>query len=779
MPTLSFRTAVLLAAVSPLGFACPSLGQFAENPVTVDTTNSFPSGSPIVILPTNPTLTYTNADGGTLFNGIQFRGDVTIINEAGATGLNDTGGGIGSGIFQTSGQAGTLEFINEGLLNGSVGTSNDPAFGGDDSVTLFTTGEIRGTIDLGVGNDIITLTGGEADSAPDAFDGDRDGFLLLNGVRNVETLVIEGDAALTGDDIPIWQLFNVQNELQPFTNGVRIGETNAVAVFQSGIIRGDVETFTQSIYRVNGIVDGNLTVRESSTFAPNTSASVTGDFAMSPNATFEALIDAAGNSSRLFVEGNAALGNATLEIIESGQIFGQTTTATILVVDGTIAGNFGAVTTDFSFLDAATTVSGTDVIVTLTRNGTGISNDAATENQRQAGLALEVIDATADPVDAPANQTLADAYAALGTAEAQQAALESLSGEPLANAARSATNASRGFSRGMDRRSRMMQVYLAQGDFLPSPQLAARGGVTHDLQMLEAAARAQPKNVSAIDTFAPGFWVDVLSGKSEIDSDDGFAGVDTDFYGLIGGFDIQASNEWIMGVSVGYTSGEYDVDDRSGSGDLDTINLGAYTAFIFGNWRLNGGVGVSWDDYEPSRRVTVGTFDQNASADFEGLTYSIDGTATYRVDLGGDFRLEPFGTIEYFRSRTDDYSETGAGAANLTIEEQDFDALYTTLGVRLHRTFLLDRNAITPEVRAGWQHEWLDTEADATARFLNAGVTGPIKITGVDPDDDAALLGAGITADFNRKFSLRLDYDTRISSNQTDQQVTLSLRIPW
>ncbi|MEM1444565.1 MAG: autotransporter domain-containing protein [Planctomycetota bacterium] len=793
MPTLRFSTAVLLAAVTPLGWSSVAVAQpFADTPITSDATNNLPSQIPIVINSAGPgTLTYTNEDGGSLLGGITFQGDVTINNEAGINLaapdniVNRTDGGILGGIFQAN-QAGVLTFLNEGLLNGSVGTSGVTGLGGDDVVTLLTTGEIRGSIALGVENDEIILRGGEADSAPGADDGDRIGSLALNGVFDVETLTIDGEAGLVGDDRPVWVLNGIQNESSVFTNGVTIGGSQPVVVFlNSSIIRtgtgagNEIQVGNDSDFFINGIVEGDLTAQSGGTIAPNGFSQVNGDVTFENGSILETFVNGAGQSLRLDVDGDVDIQTTTLDVNEGGEIFGEVTTAQVLTSTGTLTGDFNSVTTDFTFLDGVTSVADGVVTLTLTRNGTGISNDAATENQRQAGLALEVIDAIADPTDAPAQQALADAYAALATPAQQQAALDSLSGESLASAPRVATFASRGFARGMDRRSRMMQVYLAEGNLLPTPQLASNAGLTHDLQLLQAAALAQPGQVAAIDTFVPGFWIDVLGGDGDIDGDGSFAGLDYEYYGLVGGFDIQISNEWIAGISVGYTSGDYDVDDRQGSGDLDTINLGAYTAFLVGNWRFNGGVGVAFDDYDTSRRVTVGTFDTNANADFDGVTYTIDGTATYRFDLPGEVRLEPFAGFEYYNSETDDYSESGAGVANLSIDEQDFDALYSTLGARVHRTFVIDSHTITPELRAGWQHEWLDSDAETSARFLDGGVNGSINVVGVNPDDDAALLGAGLTADFNRKFSLRVDYDARLSSDQTDQQVTFSLRIPW
>ncbi len=761
MPRLSKpnpRTFVVSAGVSAFAasFTVPVDAQTVINTPTTVTTTIDDGG---VIDNTDVTIDPT----GVIRPFVLYRGDVTLVNNGLIRGNIEFDTSVGTG-------PNSISFRNINNLFGNITLSGSAITGGDDQVVLLSDSvfarsefqaDLQSIINLGFGDDVLVL---------DGTDPDDDAFLSLNLIGNVEELRIQGDA--------VWLV----DGFAEFDNGFRI-LTNASGQFFSGVIEANTTIAAGgSLENAFGTLDGNVnnsgTIASTRSFFP---FSITGNYNANAGSTTDVTVDPRGSAGTIVVNGdvNVAAG-ANLAVTETLEVFPNQVSFTVVTAGGTInnGANFATVTNDFPFLDATLDTSDpNNITVTLTRNGTGFSGVAETGNQRNVAFIWEVAGAAAGTgtdalfIDGELN-TLSD--------DDLRAAFTSMSGESQTAPARVATQASRGFGRGLERRSRMMHVVMAQGDVLPTPQLASYGGLTHDLSLLSAAALSQPGQPNAFDTFAPGFWVDVLGGEGDVDGDGSSAGVDYDYYGLVGGFDFLLSGDWLFGVSAGYTTGSYDVDDFSADGDIDTLNIAAYTAWLVDQWRFNASIGYAFDSYDTSRVVSVGTLpDRVASADFDGGTFSIDGTATYRFDLDGDFKLEPFGTIEYFRSRTDGYSETGAGALNLFVSEGSYEALYTTLGARLFKTFQMDSTLLTPEVRGGWQHEWLDHEAQFDARFLAAGVGAPVRITGAEADADAALLGVGLTADFNRRFSLRFDYDARVGSDQTDQQFTLALRVPW
>ncbi len=694
---------------------------------------------------------------GIIRSGVVYRNAATLTNNGLITGNIEN---------EITGGPHTLNFTNTGNLFGNILLTTDSTLGGDDIVRLKAgsvyqrgPGQGQSFINTGFGDDLLILDGDDADVS---------GFFTFDTVFDLEQARIEGTSPWTLD------------RSVTLENGLTIDDGATVRYFSGGVT-GDVTidpnaTFTGVFVTIGGDVTADGKIGAERTNFPLT---ITGDLTVnnSAGAGVTTNVAADGSASRIEVGGNLTVNGGELSVVELTGLFPDSSTFEVVNTAGTTTGTFATVTNTYPFLTATADYSTPGkVLVTLARNNAGFAAITTNKNQDNTARIIEVFDAAAGA--GTEARTIADAYTSLGTDTEKLAALDRLSGESLGSAPRIATQSSRGFGRGLDRRARMMHVFLAEGDVLPTPQLATSGGMTHDLTMLSAAALAHPGQTRELDSFTPGVWIDVLGGTGDIEGDNA-ASIDYDYTGVLGGFDIAISNDWIVGFSGGYTTGSYDANSLGSTGDLDTIHVGAYTAFIRDQWRFNGSMGFAFDEYDTSRAVVFGGIDRVASGDFSGETFSVDGTATYRFDLDNGIKLETFGSLEYFRSQVEDYAESGAGGANLTVAESDFDAMYATLGARVFKSFHVNEMSLTPEVRAGWQHELLDADAAISASFSSAGFGVPIRIVGVDPDDDAALLGAGLTADFNRKFSLRFDYDTRISGNQTDDQFRLALRVPW
>ncbi len=761
-------------SVSAAGLAATVVGVTATGQTTITTPTTILAGSSedngVIVDGTTLTLDPPPMDnssaGGIVPSFLSYRGDVTVTNDGIIFGSISTDTNVALGARPS-----TLTFVNRGQLFGNVFLQSSPSFGGDDSVTLFagnnftqglTTTQSR--FDLAFGDDTLILDGDDA-MITDSF--------FLPFATNVEDFRVQGDS--------FWVL-DGNGFTAEFSETFTIADnTDARYIFgrivSPDITIGNNASFTATLGTFEGDVTNNGLLGTEQADLPMT---ITGNLTTNAGGTIQSVVAGNGSAGQINVTGTATINGGTLQIIEAASIFPDSSTITVLTADGGVAGAgaFTSVTNTYTFLDVTDVYpDGNTVQVTLTRNGTGFVAVAESSNQDRVARIIEVFDSAASPLsDAKA---LSDAFVAIGTPAGQREALDNLSGEGQTAAPRVSTQTLRGYGRGIERRSRVMQVFLAEGaDVFPSPTFASTGNVTQDLAVLAALAQAHPGQLREIDAFTPGYWVDVLGGTGDI-SGDGGADVVYDYFGVLGGFDFAITNEWIAGASVGYTSGSYDVGGLGSDGDTDSLIFGVYSAFVRGPWRFNGSINYAFDEYDTSRNVVVGTLVRNASADFDGETFSIDGTVTYRFDLEDGLKVEPFLTMEYFISEAEDYTETGAGAANLSVGESDFRAFYTTLGGRVFKTFNYDTTALTPEVRAGWQHEWLDHEAGINASFVSAGFDVPIRIVGNDPEDDAALLGVGLTADFNRQFSLRFDYDTRLASDQTDHQFTLAVRVPW
>ena len=74
--------------------------------------------------------------------------------------------------------------------------------------------------------------------------------------------------------------------------------------------------------------------------------------------------------------------------------------------------------------------------------------------------------------------------------------------------------------------------------------------------------------------------------------------------------------------------------------------------------------------------------------------------------------VQPLTALQYTHVVQNDFSETGAGAANLSGDASDTNSLRGLLGGRLCWTCCMSCGwLVEPNVRATWMHEFLDTDS--------------------------------------------------------------------
>ena len=128
--------------------------------------------------------------------------------------------------------------------------------------------------------------------------------------------------------------------------------------------------------------------------------------------------------------------------------------------------------------------------------------------------------------------------------------------------------------------------------------------------------------------------------------------------------------------------------------------------------------------------------------------------------------IQPFGGLQYIYLRQNEFTETGAAAANLAVPGIDTHSFRSVLGTRIFgQSFRQDRS-ITPELRALWLHEFLDTETGFTTFFSGVG-GGSFAINGLGLGRDWAVLGTGLKSQLTHNWSTYADYDLMLNDQTT------------
>jgi outer membrane autotransporter protein len=205
--------------------------------------------------------------------------------------------------------------------------------------------------------------------------------------------------------------------------------------------------------------------------------------------------------------------------------------------------------------------------------------------------------------------------------------------------------------------------------------------------------------------------------------------------GISTGADYRLCDHAAVGVTAGYSNTATDSRNQD-SVKTNSGKLGLYGTVFDQGFFLNGGVGGGVNSYD-TKRETIGG---NALGDADGNEFNtLLGTGyTYRT---GGWSVGPIASMRYSWVGIDGFTEHGS-LAPLRYADQSEDSLRSTVGAQTSYAFKLGKITVTPEVRAQWQHEYLDNARSLGASFLPGG---SFSVTGPEVGRDSLLLDAGVT----------------------------------
>ncbi|MBS0849282.1 autotransporter domain-containing protein [Citrobacter sp. JGM124] len=507
-------------------------------------------------------------------------------------------------------------------------------------------------------------------------------------------------------------------------NGTAFTGTTQVAngtLSVNGVLGGTMTVTDGATLSGNGTL-GNLTVANGSILAPGNSIgtlNVKGDLTLENGAMYQVEVDPETNSSDLVaVAGTATLGNASVLHIGQNGDYRIASTYTILTADKGISGTFGDVTSRYAFLDANLGYTANAVTMQLVRNDVAFASAATTANQVSTASAVELLGS---------GNAVYNAIAMLDKG-APQYAFDALSGEGYASLAGAMT----------------------------------RGALTVSDMATEQARATHDKNV----------WLNVYGGRQTADGASGTANTAYRQHGFLLGANGTLSDNMQLGVFGGASKGDFDVNDRDFSADVDNYQLGAYANYTYNQLGLTFGTVGSWGDVTAKRNVTVGSLNEKLSADLDSRTLQVFGEA--RMKFATDIvTVEPFVGLAHVSSKMDGFNEKG-GAAALSGESLKMETTFSTLGVRLERSFGSQARPWTVNSSVGWRHAFGDTDPTARLRFSGADNH---SIIGTRLAENSARVEAGIGKKLTDNADLSLSYSGQYGNGSNDNGAQLRLNI--
>jgi outer membrane autotransporter protein len=221
----------------------------------------------------------------------------------------------------------------------------------------------------------------------------------------------------------------------------------------------------------------------------------------------------------------------------------------------------------------------------------------------------------------------------------------------------------------------------------------------------------------------------------------------------------------VMAISNSYANSNSSTEPSSLS--MSTYQIGAYGHYNIDKtlrWTYQANLGLS--NQKESRNLSkLLNTSYTASANYNAYTQYVGTGIQDRLEINDKTRIIPSLNLDYAGVQSKGYTETGAGAYNLSVNSQNYNELYSTAGLRVERD-------ITPGVKVsanvGAGYNWLNSQIQATAASQGGG--GSFVTNGLSLSPWLYNAGVGVTGSIykNVEISVRYDYQTSPSgySNQ-------------
>lgn len=267
-----------------------------------------------------------------------------------------------------------------------------------------------------------------------------------------------------------------------------------------------------------------------------------------------------------------------------------------------------------------------------------------------------------------------------------------------------------------------------------------------------------------------------LGGDAQ--SDGNAAGLTYGMGGTLVGADRWITDFGRLGFFGGYQGTSLQLKGLAQSG---LVNGGSFGSYLHNNDGFNYSTllgGFQFNGYDTRRHVQFDGIDRLATASFsgwQGYSYFERGVA-----FGGPrLTLQPYGALQYIYLRQNGFTETGADTLNLAVGGIDTHSMRSIVGGRAQMSRVTPRGRrLSPELRAMWLHEFLDTDAVVNSTFAPIGGAG-FAIQGLNLGRDWAIVGGGLRLDLASGWSLYGNYDAQVNARQTFHVGSGGLHYAW
>ena len=466
--------------------------------------------------------------------------------------------------------------------------------------------------------------------------------------------------------------------------------------------------------------------------------------------------------------------DGTISAVYQAGLYADVQTYDDVIVAGAQVGSFASVADNSALLDTTVRYDGafTVDLITTRRPFCGISGK--THNQSEVCSAIEHSYGTASGDYA----TVVGNLFTLPTGSDVRKAYDQLGGAQHADVIDMALRDSNYLSRAVQ--GRLQDNRTAGGLTQTAGMSVNLGQVAEDATGVATDVPTQLAQDSSAAKMGMSAWLRGFGNYSNVQPDESTRfGYDSTTWGIAGGVDYQATPQFLVGLGGAYGSTEANFDpDAVSNADVNTFEVGLYASYDTGGFYVDGVASYFHNSVDTKRLIDFAAIDRTAKANYDGDGFNGYGEVGYQFRTHG-FLIQPRAGLNYTYVSMGGFSEHNAGGADLKVDSNTGKSLSSMLGLR----FATDVDAgdglkVTPELRVGWQHEFLDDQQQIDARFADAPLSD-FSQKGPQVGRNTALIGVGVTGDINASISVYIDYDGQFGSGFTGNTGSAGVRFKW
>lgn len=245
-----------------------------------------------------------------------------------------------------------------------------------------------------------------------------------------------------------------------------------------------------------------------------------------------------------------------------------------------------------------------------------------------------------------------------------------------------------------------------------------------------------------------------------------FVGDNRRTFGGVAGFSYAVSPSFTIGATVDQSHSGIDIPNALQSATVDLTQIGVNAVYTHGPWTFVA-AGVHGIGRINSSRLTAGP--STAVASYGGTISGAIAEISYYHAIGQG-RLIPKLALEYARSHTDGFTETG-GLPNLTVSSANGERARVLIGAEIGRYWIVDQRVIDVSAYGKFVDNFMQHAANVSI--------GGITVQGFNESQFGADAGASLSYGLSRATRLYANYDGKFRSGFTSHAGTLGLEVRW